>query len=265
MTLDAVEHERRRRAYAASDTDAQAAAMLGITAGAMRTWRRNQGLPARASNGLLADEEQRRMQAYRTTSSDPEAAAILGISRTGFQGWRHRRCLPARSHNGWRTIDRHQLQWRSRFQRPARGIPLPRERHKRAAFIDRLVAREYPSCTSVSMLATTTGLSMNAVWRSLDRLGLHSPGLTGENLASLLRRLEVYLTTTTPRDYSLRLGIGTASGSRGIGALRARFDLPPIDAAHAIKDTHVKRVLDALEPERAHPDRARPWATVANK
>lgn len=88
--LGPVEYARRLKAYAETQDDAGAAAMLGIKRATFCAWRRSLGLPPKRGRGhkLTPSERERRISAINSAKTDAEAARMLGMSTNALSSWR---------------------------------------------------------------------------------------------------------------------------------------------------------------------------------
>lgn len=91
------ETERRIAAYAATNTDKEAAKLLRIPRVTYASWRKRHGLPPKWKGHLGEHEHARRLQAYETYPDDVSAAAALGLARGLFRQWRRLQGLPSRN------------------------------------------------------------------------------------------------------------------------------------------------------------------------
>ena len=99
--IGAKEEVRRQRAYRNSNSDEEAAALLGIGVGGFKWWRQQHGIPGKGAGGpIVTDhEDAARRRAYEETANDIEAANRLGLTQSGFQRWRAKAGLPAKTPN----------------------------------------------------------------------------------------------------------------------------------------------------------------------
>lgn len=99
--IDEAEDRRRRATYQSSESDEEAAALLGIGIGGYKWWRQQRGLPGKGVGGptVTSTEQERRLRAYHETANDIEAATILRLTQSGFQRWRAKAGLPAKTAN----------------------------------------------------------------------------------------------------------------------------------------------------------------------
>lgn len=88
--LSADEHASRREAYDLTDSDGEAAKLLGISRGRFNAWRESQHLPAKQRPvGALSDEEvERRLAAYEASETDEEAWTRMGLTKGGYTTFR---------------------------------------------------------------------------------------------------------------------------------------------------------------------------------
>ena len=95
------EQSRRRSVWELTDSDAEAAALLGIHPTTFGDWRQTAGLHSRSTGSapgqgtrIVGLEERRRLDAWASSRSLREAAKKIGITGQSFESWAKRRGIP---------------------------------------------------------------------------------------------------------------------------------------------------------------------------
>lgn len=97
------EESRRNEIWKGTDSDREAAWLVGISVGSFHSWRERRGLANKwtscqpGEGYLTPQEERRRLDAWASSATLREAAAKVGLMPQAYDSWARRRGIPSQA------------------------------------------------------------------------------------------------------------------------------------------------------------------------